>query len=161
MATAFILGPTLLAPECGLRHGQLGELAVEIADRLVLEHGHADLQLHPIDHPFPERRDVGLLDPVDRGVVDDDRLLRRRPDRGLGGLRDREGGEGGHEARGQRGGFSGTYACRTSEAGRCVEGRGVAPSRDVRDVGDVLEARGADTGEGDQVRNGQRNRIVS
>ena len=40
----------------------------------VLEHGHADLQLHLLDHALAEGGDVGLLDPVDRGqLVEDQR----------------------------------------------------------------------------------------
>ena len=63
----------------GLRlgDGQLGDLAVQEADRPAGLDRHADLELHLLDDPLAQGGHVRLLDPVEAGQVGQDQRLDR------------------------------------------------------------------------------------
>ena len=136
-ASAFCAAALLdaaLAPglDLGLLHRQVGRLLVEGADQVAgAVDLHADPELHLVDDAGAEGRDVRHLVPVDRGVLDDQRLPV-----GALGLRDDGGREGDEQAQRQGGGLAiqrhgfglrgrpGVGPAGTGARGWCSGGRG-------------------------------------
>ena len=77
-ALAFSSGAMAIGLQLVLPDGQLGDLVVQDADHPVLLDGHADLELHLLDHALAQGGDLRPFHPVDPGQLFEHQDLGRR-----------------------------------------------------------------------------------